>query len=236
MSLKNPQYQQERGSAIFYILIAVALFGAMGFVVSGMMRGSGSAESISDERQGIYAAEIISYAQQVRDTVKDIQISTDCEVEDISFENNFVSGYEHTPVATDECKIFTRAAYVEPNTDWLDASQSAAATYGEYVFTAATPIDGIGQDSGSGQGNDIAIVLNYVRDEICTGINDKAGITNVGNAPPIDAGTMDTTTKFTGTFAAANAIDAPETFGQPYGCVQNAGGTFNAFYYVLMGR
>lgn len=233
MALRNP----EHGSVIYYILIVVALFAALGFAASGMMRGPASS-SINDEKLGVYAAEILSYAGRVRDIVKDMQISNDCEDVDLSFENPIISGYEHSPVATDECKIFgpEGISYIKPNPEWFDSAHSAAATYGEYVFTAATPVDGVGQDSNGGAGNDIAVVLNYLRDEICLEINNKAGITNTGGAPPIDTGAMDTTTKFTDSFAAADAIDASEVFGQSYGCVQEPGGTFNAFYYVLVAR
>lgn len=235
MRLKNPQ--NENGSVLVYILLAVALFAALGVTVSSMMRAP-SGGSISKEKQGIFASEILSYAQNVKDVVKDLQISNDCDATEISFENAFITGYEHSPVAADECKVFSSGgtAYIRPNVEWLEQSHSAAATYGEYVFTAATPIDGIGQDSGSGEGNDIAIVLNYLRDEICEEINTKAGITNTGNAPPLDLAAMDTATKFTGSFASADPIDANETLGKFYGCVQNSAGTLNAFYYVLVAR
>jgi len=97
----NPQ----SGNVLFYILIAVVLFGALGFAVSGMMRG-GSGGGIGKEKASLYAAEILTYAKQIDDTVKNMQILNDCADEEISFENSTVSGYEHSPVARDECKAF----------------------------------------------------------------------------------------------------------------------------------
>lgn len=220
MTLKNSQ----SGVAIYYVLLAVALFAALGMTVSSMMRSPSG--SISSEKLSIYAAEMISTAQRIRDTVKNLQISNDCEAEDISFENNFIDGYAHSPAASESCKVFANAAYVPPNVEWLDGAHQDANRYGEYVFTDLA-IDGIGSDQ-----NELIAVLNYVQTSLCTAINDKAQVSTL----PVNAGGMDITEPFVGSFDFVVGIDAPELQGRTFGCLQNASGTLNAFYYVLVAR
>lgn len=239
MILKNPeqtisQKKSEQGSVLFYILIAVILFAALGAAVSSMMRGPLSG-SIGKEKQGIYVTEILSYAQQISNAVRDLRISNDCEDTDISFENGFITGYEHTPAARDECKVFhpggAGVAYVDPQADWLDHTQMSNAGYGEYYFSGKPAAIGVGSTK-----KDIILFLNYVKTDICLKINDQAGVTNPGNEPPIDVGAIDSFHKFEGTFDSGSALNPPQTEGFSFGCFQNSGQNRNIFYYVVLAR
>ena len=73
----------EKGSVIFIILIAIILFAALGYAVSNMMRGP---SNIGNETAGIYASEILTYAQSVREAVHMMRISNGCDDSQISFE------------------------------------------------------------------------------------------------------------------------------------------------------
>ena len=57
----------QKGSVLVIILVAVALFAALSYTVANMMRGGAE---IGSEKAGIYASEILTYAQSVGEAVK----------------------------------------------------------------------------------------------------------------------------------------------------------------------
>ena len=59
-SKRETPTSSQSGNIIFIILIAVALFAALSFVVSQMMRGP---TTIGEEKDGVIVAEILAYAQ-----------------------------------------------------------------------------------------------------------------------------------------------------------------------------
>ena len=70
---------------MFYILIAVALFGALGFAVSNMMRSTAGG-SVGAERASVYADDVLSYAHVIREATAALMISNNCSEAQISFE------------------------------------------------------------------------------------------------------------------------------------------------------
>ena len=54
----------ESGNVLFIILIAVALFGALNFVVGNMLRG-GNPQAISEQKASILADEILAQARDI---------------------------------------------------------------------------------------------------------------------------------------------------------------------------
>jgi hypothetical protein len=52
--------RSESGNALFYILIGVVLFAALGMAVSSSMRGGGNAEAIQEDRAKILSDELLN--------------------------------------------------------------------------------------------------------------------------------------------------------------------------------
>ncbi len=242
MKLRN--LQNQTGSAIFYILIAVALFAALGFTVSNMMRGSGFSSTISAEKQGILAAEILSYAQQVRNTVKDLQISNDCEDTDISFENDNISGHIHTPPTSDECKIF------HPNggaQHWsVPNAEAFEGAVGEWRMHAGHCVRNVGSGSSNAEcvssSKELIMDIVGLKKGVCTAINESVGIANPGGSPPQENHSV-TNQVFDGTFSdgqnAVGLLTTPEIDGHRAGCIQDIVGGFSGlyiFYQVILAR
>lgn len=211
------KYHTQKGSVLFFILIAVALFAALSYVVSGMMRGGGSTD-VSDEEAKIYAGEIIDYAGSVRQTVQDLRISNNCSDTEISFENEFVSGYAN---GTDTaCQIFDNDG---GGMNW----SSAASQFNDgtnWLFVASNVVDGVGSSDP-----DLILVLQNLNVSICTAINEKSGITDLGTDTAIDF------TQFTGTYASTQTIDSAD--GNMMGCLYYVNSGNNPFFYqVLIAR
>jgi len=227
---------KERGSALFIILIGVALFAALGYAVSNMMRGGNSGTNIAGEQAKLYAGEILDYGRTLRQTVQGLRISNGCSDTDISFENSSTSlNYSHTPATDDDCMVFERDAggvsYNQPPIQIFDNSHSARSTYGEYVFPSTTSVLGVGTNA-----QDLITVLHYVKKDICLSINEKLGVPNPSQDAPADEDGMDTKTPFKGSFSTGQAIDTPDISGQIAGCIQNDSNAYYMFYQVLVAR
>ena len=73
----------ERGNALIYVLIAIALFAALSFTLS-RQTDTGEAGQISDQKAEILATQIISYAAQAKSAV-DQMIFTGARIDDLDF-------------------------------------------------------------------------------------------------------------------------------------------------------
>lgn len=228
--LKNPK---ENGSVLFMILIAVALFGALGFAVSNMMRGGPT--DIGKETGALRADEIIEYGRKMREAVQAIRISNDCSDTDISFENNTVAGYNFA--TRDECKIFNPdgggMTYIKPETIWLDSTFSANAAYGQLFFTGRTCVDTLPDGdyttcySDGLDNEELIFVQPFIQQSLCLSINDKLGITNPSGDAPLDVGcSWSGAVKFTGSFSEGLAIGnaSGELDGKLSGCYRHDAG------------
>lgn len=200
----------ESGNVLFFILIAVVLFGALSYVVGGMMRG-GNAESITEERARILASGIMDYGRALRQGIQNMRISNGCTDSQISFDTPSLSGYNN-PDSPDGCKLFTPAggdvSYTPPLPDSLASISPAPTLYGEWYFTGGICAIGLGQDPASCSSNndkEIVAFLPYINLPTCIAINNALGIDNPGGSPPVEGGNAwpGGHNKFTGDFAGS---------------------------------
>ncbi|MBX2834717.1 MAG: hypothetical protein KTR28_07070 [Micavibrio sp.] len=214
----------QRGSAIFMILIAIALFAALSFAVGNMMRG-GNSDMLTEERAALTANGILDYAALLKRTIQDLRISNACEDTDISFANTTVAGF--TNGANVSCQVFHSsggaAKYTAPAAD--------AGTATEWTFTGHHSIHQVG---GTPNASDLLMILPNVNDAVCSQINQKLGraqsITGSGTTSVSSA-------KFTGTYTSGPHIgnDPPfEMNGFMSACFTLGG--VNYFYSVLIAR
>lgn len=73
----------ERGNALVYVLIAIALFAALSFTL-GRQTDTNEASSLSDEKAELVAAQLISYAAQTKSAV-DQMLFTGTDIDDLDF-------------------------------------------------------------------------------------------------------------------------------------------------------
>ncbi len=212
--------RRENGSVLFMILIAVALFAALSYVVAQMMRGGDSGNMVGAEKASLLSDEVIGYGGQLRQSVQGLRISNGCGVEDISFETAELTGYDHTPAATSNCMIFDPSGagmtYIKPSPDVGDGS--------DWVFTGANIVEDVGTASP-----DLVAILPNLKLTVCNAINDKLGLPGFGS----DAGVS--FTKFQDTYASTETLD--DAGGFVAGCLNYSNSGDNYFFYqVLISR
>lgn len=80
---KNRKRQSERGNALVYVLIAIALFAALSFTLA-RNTDSNEAGTLSEDRAELYATQLISYAAQAKSSV-DQMLFQGIEIDDLDF-------------------------------------------------------------------------------------------------------------------------------------------------------
>jgi hypothetical protein len=220
---------KQSGNVLFIIIIVIAIFAALSYTVGNMMRG-GNAEKVRDEKIGLYVDEVLDYARQVKQAVQSLRISNGCDVTEISFTRQSGDAYEHSPTASDSCKVFHVSGGAINA-----ASPSLDITTNDYFFTGSLGVSGIGSDTEA----ELTLILRGVGREFCGQINANMGI----GAPLADdsANANFYSVPFTGTYLISGDIGSTIGTGlamydnRPVGCFleDNASGGEYFFYSVL---
>ncbi len=85
----------QRGNAMIYVLIALALFGALTLTLSSQNEQA-DGEEISDEQAELYAVELIEYAASAKNVV-DQMIMTGTSINELDFVNPSSAGFDTPP-------------------------------------------------------------------------------------------------------------------------------------------
>lgn len=236
--------KNEAGGVLIIILVAVALFAALSYTVSSMMR-SGSPDHISVEKSKLSGSQMLDFGRQVRRVIQDLRISNGCTTEEISFTSESGDDYEHTPAAADTCKVFHSdggaISYLPPVKEWLAKISPAPALQGTWYFPANVCAEDVGSGAaGCGSdgtdNEDVIMILPYISEQICEQINKQLGLTAIptetGDAWPSGGDA------YVGSFANDTELNQG---GRQQGCFQGSGsntppsGTYH-FYQVLVPR
>ena len=201
MQLNN---KSQAGNVFVIILGGVFLFCALMF--NFYRSGSKGTGNLTKQQAKIAAQDIISYANTVEGAVNRIR-RKGCSENEINFSNAVVAGYSNTDAPADgSCDIFSNAGgkieYVTPQDSWLDSSYAAAnpGNYATWRFVANNSVEGIDTPAV-----DLRITLNFLKQEVCTSINNLLGVDNPSDAPPVDENDGSGGGLFVGAFVAAPA-------------------------------
>ncbi|PCI55521.1 MAG: hypothetical protein COB36_07830 [Alphaproteobacteria bacterium] len=128
----------ETGSAFFYILLAVVLFGTLSFTVARSMRG-GQINALSDRKAELAASEILDGAQKIQHAI-DYLRTNGCSENDISMETPDGLNVNPASPVDESCHIFspkggniiwnTPQTGVENNNVWRASSHSHISNIG----------------------------------------------------------------------------------------------------------
>lgn len=242
-------HKNNSGNVLIFILIAVALLGALTAMLS--RSSDTTSDTGSFERKRVSATEILNYTRGIEDAIGRIQSLNGCSENELSFDNAFVSGYSNTDAPTDEsCHVFSSKGggqnYKEPSENWLDTAQDGETGYQEWIFSGYNEAFGVGTDCSASACRDLIVFLPYVQSELCTNVNKLVGVTNPSSVPPQEDDTFDLG-KFTGDFPAGSILQMTgnETDYKKTGCFQGNGQIFNGknpgtgtyhIYHVLLSR
>lgn len=222
----------ERGNVFVFVLLGVVLFAALAFTfMRSAQQGTGN---LSSQQLKIAAGDILSYAQQMEQSVSRLRAKRISE-SSLDFENTSVTGYTNAGCADDTCEIFDpaggRMVWQSPSTGVNDGS--------EWVISGALRINGVGTSNLAATASDLVLVLPNVDRDLCVELNNRLGVTNPSDAPPVATANAGYSTKFTGSFSLGDVLTSSQTDGKSAGCFTGSGtpasGTYH-FYQVLVAR
>ena len=233
--------QNERGSVLIMIFIGVALFGALSFTVSQIMR-SGNPDAMGDEKTKLLAVELVGYARSIRNAVQNQKISNGCDDTEINFHPNvpgsIVRGTGENPYR-DDCNVFDPdnggIPYI-PFPSYASESNPATLEYGWWFRTMRLGQVGV-------HGNpDLTLEIRNVSNPLCKAINTALGH-DFGDTIPVDTTWGNGGHQYSGTYSTccANQISGPDIDGKTAFCHKDRAATVtdanpNYFYYTLIAR
>jgi hypothetical protein len=223
----------EHGSALFIVLIAIALFTALTYAMS---QQNNSAASLSVEKIRLLSSDIMDMGNKLSDSVSRLRLNKISNT-NISFENSIVTGYTNPTCTVDTCKIF---AFDGGGRDWETPTTDISSGQ-DWAFTGSLAIQNMGTTD-----TDLVAFLPNIPLSICNRINTSLGWYGTTGAPPSLTGIS--AAKFTGTYGVAPVnISHASLQGQKSGCIQlgtvsgtafsgTLPSTFYTFYQVLEAR
>ncbi len=210
---QNAQNAPENGSAIIYIFIGIALFGALMFMFS---RGaSQNTSSIADQQKSISASEIIDEARLFERAVQKV-MSAGCSESDISFDPPPFTANTNTNSPSDKhCHVF----YIS----------GGGLSYG--VFNSGWKFGAASTVSGSSSADLIAFIEG-VDVSTCQKINDL--LKNSFSSIPTETGSF-ISTAYNGIFAAS-PHNMTAANGKTSGCLNTDTHVPYVFFKTLLVR
>lgn len=221
-----------------WILVMVALLGMLAYAMSdGTQTG---VRNMTEQQVSMAASEILDYAGTLKRVIRELQING-CEDTEISFANAVMAGYSNPNAPNDNsCHVFHPRGgglrYIAPEETWLDNSFAEAhpGNYGTLRFTTSPQIDGVGTNEA-----ELRLSINFLRVDLCKALNDKAGITNPSNMPPVEENDPAAGGLFNGTYGAPVANNIGDDGGHNLSgktTFCRTGSTSHQFTQVLIAR
>ena len=110
---------------------------------------------------------------------------------------------------------------------------------GDYIFTIGNEVKGIHKTCGTDSCTDLMMISPPLEVALCLALNDRLGITNPSDAPPVDSA-LDLAALYDGTITYSETIgDEAGSAGLEYqaaGCVEDDSTGNYHFYQVLLPR
>jgi hypothetical protein len=232
--MKNRQNQQ--GNILFLILIAVALFAALSYVVTSRNRSGGG--NSSKEKAGMLASDFMNYGVQMRTGIQRMMINNGCAAEEINYSHSYFGTYFDNPNAPpdESCNIFSPRGGDVPFR-LIEVSPGFQAVP---QLVGNLRVEGLGSDEP-----ELALILfmqedasdTKVNQEVCRYIFQKNGINvSLSSADTVPGGIV-----FRGVYASAASAgiigdQVPELSGKDIGCFAGGPNQWWNMYVVLLER
>lgn len=176
--MSNIQFERrsEKGNVLFLILIAVALFAALSYVVTQSTRSGGG--STEREKNILSSAQMTQYPTALRTSIIRMVLAG-VAIENVKFDAPASSG-PFTTISVAQLVFHPQgggATYQEAPAELSSTGNSALG----WTYNANFEVPGIGID-GQG-GNDVIAFLPGVSDGVCRQVNEELGIDPTALAP-----------------------------------------------------
>lgn len=216
---------KQSGSALFVILVAVALFAALAYAF--MQGNRGSTAIMTDEAAKAYANEIIAYGNDVKNTVKRLQLRG-CDDSQLNFANtewkrkdgSLNMAPNPAAPADGSCDIFTSnggglTAKVFQKAGISESLLNETANYWQPGSSKVSDeaIGGFGTNEA-----ETYLSIQLVSPEVCKAINKVA---NNYDGIPVDVGS-----------GAYYYEDIPEFMGRTVTCTKWSPSSWGEVYYI----
>lgn len=234
---------EQRGNALFLILIAVALFAALSYAMTQSGRGGGT---VTKEQAMLEASRLLQYAASLEATVNRLRLANNCSDTQISFENSVVAGYVNPLSPADKsCNVFHASGGGQEFWNLFKLFPAYVTGASRLGFVGKGAFSGFGALSGgplsTASESELYIFLRMIHaSEICEAINKRHGLST-----PVVSGVYGPF-PFTGTYQNGVVIgrvgNAPEFSGKNFLCYQDISETWTDgtpyydFLYILIVR
>lgn len=170
--------RDERGNALIYVLIAIALFAALSMTL-GRQTDTGEAGEISAEKAEIYATEMAAYTAQVKSAV-DQMLFTGTAIDDLDFTLPTDPAFNTPPHIN---KVYhPEGGGVVPGRIPAEIVDPHAGTLVQGWYMGR--FNNVEWTKTAGE--DVILVAYGIARSVCAKINEK--INGTGDIPPLDAG------------------------------------------------
>jgi hypothetical protein len=168
MSNINFDRRSEKGNVLFLILIAVALFAALSYVVTQSTRSGGG--STEREKNILSSAQMTQYPTALRTSIIRMVLAG-VAIENVKFDAPGSAGF--TSQSTSQLVFHPQAGGATFQEAPAELSVTGNSSLG-WTYNANFEVPGIGID-GQG-GNDVIAFLPGVSDGVCRQVNEELGI------------------------------------------------------------
>lgn len=229
----------ERGSAMFYILVAIVLLVALSYAV--IQSGRGNVSQISEEKSKLVAGEILEYAGAVSSAVAQLRLRGVKDA-DLCFDHASWGGanYPNPSCGDDAVKIFhVSGGGVTWRNAPAEAMDDAASPDKLWHIYGGNEVEEVGTTCGADDCADLVLFVDELSSAVCQKLNESLGVTAAGAAPPTDTAISET--RFIGAYSYSQTIgdEAGGALlkGKTAGCFQKTSGVAEyMFYKVLVAR
>lgn len=203
---------RQSGSALFVILIAIALFAALSYTF--MQNSRTSSSELTDHQAKMAAQEIIAYGNTIADTVQKMKLRG-CSDTQLDFSNTtwklangnvkFPAGHNPNAPATG-CGVFKsdegKANPIILPIEYTNGmALSATNTQHGHGGIMTYPLPDVGNNSEK----DLVLVFSRIKPEVCQKVNEILGVTNIGNTLPTY--TASSSGEYAGTYSTGTFTD-----------------------------
>lgn len=230
----------QDGNAVIMILVAVALFAALGFTfLKGGQQGIGN---MSAQQASMAAQDIVAYANKMENAFNRLR-QKGCSETEFDFSNNvwklangsYIFPAGHNTKAASGCGLFVQgeggmtAAVMPENYNDPTYTPTGVNTMKGHFRILRVTMPSIGTTN-----EDLVLNFPIVNKALCMALNDIAGVENPGDNPP-NATTNSGAAEFNGVWTTTGTFveDAALT-GKPRFCFKSSG--FLRYYHTILVR
>ncbi len=216
----------QRGNVLIYILIAVALFAALGFTLSRTMRGGGEATQMSEDQADLYAQEMINYATQATSVIQQMTSMGGTDPANLDFVKPGETGFETAP---DINKVFHPAG---GGLNVFNQNRAIIFNPADTGTRRGWRINNTGNFQWSPSSTpDVIVSFLDLNPAICAKINQRL----IGS-PDIPVSSLNyTVTLDTGGANTIGSSNCPDCADRPRLCINNGSSRY-AFYTIAISR